>query len=196
MSPLTVTDERVGAEQAPRQNRRRRRRARRRVVLAVAGVLLAAYVAVTIAFFVEPTLGVVAHPQVVVVLDGYGSRIPRGLAIARADHVRTVAVSWPPYGTCPAPQSGLRITCFVPNPVSTQGEARAVARLARAHHWTRLIVVVGTTQVVRARERLDRCYSGHYEFNGVDPAGFFSWIYEIAYNQAALMKALVWQRSC
>ncbi len=165
-------------------------------MLGVVAALLAAYVAVTIAFFVEPTLGVVTHPQAVVVLEGYGNRITRGLAIARADHVRTVAVSWPPYSTCPAPQRGLRITCFVPNPVSTQGEARAVGRLARVHHWRRLIVVAGTTQIVRARERLERCYSGQLEFSGVDPSGFFSWLYEVAYGQAALVKTLVWQRSC
>jgi hypothetical protein len=167
-----------------------------RVVLAIVGVLLVAYGAVTIAFFVEPPLGAVPHAQAVVVLDGYGNRDARGLAIARVDHIRTVAVSWPPYSSCPAPRPGLRILCFVPHPVSTQGEARAVARLARQHGWTRLIVVVGTTQVVRARVRLERCYAGRLALSGVDPAGFFSWLYEIAYDQAALLKALVWQRGC
>lgn len=176
--------------------RRRRRRSRLRVVLEVVAVLVAAYVALTVAFFVKPTLGTLAHPQAVVVLDGYGNRDARGLAIARADHVRTVAVSWPPYASCPAPQAGLRILCFVPHPATTQGEARAVARLARIHRWRTLLVVVGTTQVVRARIRLERCYSGHFAFNGVDPIGFFGWLDEIAYDQAAMVKALVWQRGC
>ena len=109
----------------------RRRHPRWRAVFVVVAVLLAAYVAITVAVFVEPTLGLVTHPQAVVVLDGYGNRDARGLAIARADHVRTVAVSWPPYESCPAPQSGLRILCFVPNPVSTQGK-RVLSHGSRA----------------------------------------------------------------
>ncbi len=187
-----------GRQATARQQRhlRRNRRPSVYVACAVVAVLLAAYVALSISFFVEPTLGAVTHPQAVVVLHGYGNRDARGLAIARADHVRTVAVSWPPYASCPKPQSGLRILCFVPNPVSTQGEARAIARLARVHAWKRLIVVAGTTQVVRSRLRLERCSSDRVAFSAVDPNGFFSWLYEIAYDQAALVKALVWQRGC
>lgn len=166
------------------------------MVLAVVAVLLAAYVAVTIAFFVEPTLGNVGRPQAVVILQGYGTRDARGLGIARADDIRTVAVSWPPYTICPAPQAGLHVYCFKPHPVSTQGEAAAVGRLARAHGWRRLLVVVGTTQVVRAGVRLGRCTSARLEFSAIDPVGLGSWLYEIAYDQAALVKALVWQRSC
>ena len=159
-------------------------------------VLVAAYVGVSVAFFVEPTLGSLAHPQVVAVLGGYGNRDPRALAVARAEHVRTVAVSWPPYSSCPSAQRGLRIFCFVPKPVSTQGEARALARLERLHGWKRVLVVAGTTQIVRARLRLERCSPARLAFVGVDPSGPFSWLYEIAYDQAALLKALVWQRGC
>jgi hypothetical protein len=166
------------------------------VVIATVAVLVAGYAAVTAVFFVEPTLGSVARAQAVVVLGGYGNRDARGFAIARADHVRTVAVSWPPRSWCPPQQPGLKVLCFVPKPASTQGEARAVARLARAHHWKRMIVVAGTTQVARARLRLGRCYSGQVAFSGVDPPGLFSWLYEIAYEQAAFVKALVWQYGC
>lgn len=166
------------------------------MVIALVAVLVAGYAAVTGVFFVEPTLGAVAHPQAVVVLGGYGDRDARGFAIARADHVHTLAVSSPPHSWCPPSQPGVGVVCFVPNPASTQGEARAVARLARARHWKRLIVVAGTTQVARARIRLERCYPGQVAFSGVDPTGFFPWLHEIAYEQAALVKALVWQYGC
>jgi hypothetical protein len=166
------------------------------VLLAVVAVVVAAYAAVSVAFFVRPTLGSVAHPQAVVILQGYGTRDSRGLALARADHIGTVAVSWPPYTKCPASSPGLRVLCFRPRPVSTQGEAAAVGRLALAHGWDRLLVVAGTTQVVRAGVRLGRCTSARLEFSPVDPNGIGSWLYEIAYDQAALVKALVWQRSC
>jgi hypothetical protein len=178
------------------RGRHPRRPRRLHVLIAVGAGLVAAYFGITLAYFVESTLGVVPRPQVVVVLDGYGNRDARGIAIALADHVPTLAVSWPPYASCPPPRSDLLILCFVPNPVSTQGEARAVARLARLHHWNRLVVVAGTTQIVRARLYLERCYSGRIAFNGVDPTGFFDWMYEIGYSQIALARALVWQSGC
>ncbi|MGH9028294.1 MAG: YdcF family protein [Acidimicrobiales bacterium] len=159
-------------------------------------VLLAAYAGVSVAFFVEPTLGAVAHPQAVVVLRGYGGRVTRAFAIARAQYTQTVAVSFPPCTSCPAPQPGLRIRCFVPRPPTTQGEARAVARLARIHQWNRLVVVAGTTQVVRARVYLEHYYAGRVAFSGVDPVGFSSWLYQIAYGQIGFLKALVCPGGC
>lgn len=158
--------------------------------------LLAAYLAVTVAFFVKPPLGSVTHPQAVIVLDGYGNRDARGFAVARAAHVHTVAVSWPPYATCPSPQAGLRVLCFVPKPASTRGEARSVGRLARAHHWKSLIVVAGTTQVVRARLYLDHYFSGRLAFSGVDPTGITGWLYQIAYGQGGFVKALFCRGGC
>jgi hypothetical protein len=175
---------------------RRRRRRRHRVLLGAAAVLVLAYLGVTVAFFVKPTLGAAAHPQAVVVLDGYGNRDAQGFALARLAHVRTVAVSWPPYASCPAPRSGLRILCFVPHPANTQGEACAVARLARRHRWRSLMVVAGTTQVVRARVYLASAYSGHLAFSGVDPSGVIGWLYQIAYGQGGLVKALFSHRGC
>jgi hypothetical protein len=169
---------------------------RRRALLAAVAVLAAGYLAVTVAFFVEPTMGAVARPQAVVVLDGFGDRDARGFAVARADHVRTVAVSWPPYSTCPAPPSGLRVLCFVPHPASTRGEARVIARLARSHGWSRLVVVAGTTQVVRARLYLEHYYPGHVAYSGVDPTGVSGWLYQIVYGQGGLVKALFCRSAC
>jgi hypothetical protein len=166
------------------------------VTLAVVTTLVGVYSTVTVAYFVQPTLGRVAHPQAVVVLDGYGNRDSRAFAVAQADHVRTVAVSWPPYASCPAPRPHVRVLCFVPHPASTRGEAHAVARLARAHGWTRLLIVAGTTQVARARLYLERCYSGRLAFSGVDPEGLRSWMYQIAYGQGGLAKAIVSGGGC
>ncbi|MGH8987073.1 MAG: YdcF family protein, partial [Acidimicrobiales bacterium] len=176
--------------------RPRRRRRRRRVVLLAVAVLVAGYLTVTGVWFVAPPLGTVAHPQAVVVLGGYGNRVARGFEIALRDGAGTVAVSRPSRSWCPPGPPGVDVVCFVPDPLSTRGEARAVARLARAHHWSRLVVVAGTTQVVRARVRLERCFSGQLAFSGVDPSGVLSWAYEVFYDQAALAKALVWQYGC
>lgn len=163
-------------------------------------VLLVAYAVVTVLFFVRPDLGSVRRPQAVVVLGGYGDRLARGVAVARADHVRLLEISGDgPVGhgssRCPI-EKGLVVRCFTPTPRSTQGEARAIAALARVHHWDRLLVVAGTTQVSRARLRIDRCYHGQVAFADIDPVGFSGWFHELAYDQAAMVKALLWQWGC
>lgn len=174
----------------------RRRRRYIRILLAAVGVLFLGFVAETLAFFVYPATGQVRQPQAVVMLDGYGNRLARAEMLARHDHVANLAVSDPPYGTCPAATAQLHVYCFHPTPVSTLGEARAVASLARQHHWTRLLVVAGTTQIERARLRLERCVTVQMAFSGVDPGGFFQWLGQIAYGEAAMVKALIWQTSC
>src|SRR5205823_5133085 len=46
-----------------------------------------------------------------------------------------------------------RVLCFVPQPYSTRGEARAIARLAVQHGWRRVIVVTSTFHVTRTEPR-------------------------------------------
>jgi uncharacterized SAM-binding protein YcdF (DUF218 family) len=53
-----------------------------------------------------------------------------------------------------------RVLCFEATPYSTQGEARAIARLARAHDWKRVAVVTSTYHVTRARMLVRRCFDG------------------------------------
>ena len=53
-----------------------------------------------------------------------------------------------------------RVVCFTPRPFDTRGEARTVARLARARGWRRLVVVTSTFHVTRARLLFQRCYDG------------------------------------
>jgi uncharacterized SAM-binding protein YcdF (DUF218 family) len=176
--------------------RSRRRRRRRAILLGVVAVLVVAYVVVTVVFFVSPDFGTVSRPQAVVVLGGYGDRFAHGLAVARADHIDTVELSTGnTEAACPK-VAGIDLHCFAPHPASTQGEARAIAAMARQHHWDRLLVVAGTTQVTRARLRIGRCYGGQMAFSGVDPAGLLPWIHDIVYDQVAMAKAVLWQWGC
>ncbi|HEY5244786.1 MAG TPA: hypothetical protein VIJ60_03895 [Acidimicrobiales bacterium] len=176
--------------------RRPRRRRRRTILLGVVAVLVVAYVVVTVVFFVSPDFGTVSRPQAVVVLGGYGDRFAHGLAVARADHVDTVELSTGnTEAACPK-VTGIDLHCFAPHPASTQGEARAIAAMAEQHHWDRLLVVAGTTQVTRARLRIGRCYGGQMAFTGVDPAGPFQWIRDVVYDQVAMAKAVLWQWGC
>jgi len=167
----------------------------RRVVLILLAVLVAAYLAITAIFFVAPPAGSVRHPQAVVVLGGYGNRVAAGVRLAQERHVGTVVLSTTARDCAPR-IAGITLICFVPRPLTTQGEGRAIRRLARAHHWDRLLVVAGTTQITRAKLRIDRCYTGAVAFAGVDPSGVLGWVHYIAYDEAAMVKALVLQPGC
>src|SRR6266404_3670271 len=57
-------------------------------------------------------------------------------------------------------QPGFRVLCFEAVPYSTQGEARAIARLVRTRRWRRVVVVTSTFHVTRARMLIKRCYTG------------------------------------
>jgi hypothetical protein len=85
--------------------------------------------------------------------------------------------------------------CFNPAPVTTQGEAEYVGRLARRYHWHSVAVVTITPQDSRARLRIERCFMGPV-YVVTSPIGLTSWPYEIAYEWGALVKALIVQRGC
>ena len=182
-----------------RQSGRRqsgRRQWWRTIVLAAVAVLIVAYGVVTAVVFVHPVLGSVADPQAVFVLGGYGHRADRAVEVARDRHVRTVELSiGNTEADCPR-AAGVTIRCYAPDPASTQGEARSVERITRQHHWTRILVVAGTTQVSRARLRIGRCYTGQVAFADVDPTGFVQWVRDTVYDEAAMVKALLWQWGC
>ena len=90
---------------------------------------------------------------------------------------------------------GSRVICFDPNPATTKGEAEFVGRLAKKYRWRSLVLVAVTPQDTRARLRLERCFAGPVYAVTVSPA-LTAWPYEIAYEWAATVKALVFQRGC
>ena len=100
-------------------------------------------------------------------------------------------------GAPPCPQApSVHLLCFRADPLTTQGEGRAVARLSSEHHWTRVIVVMPTPQATRARLRIGRCYPGQVVEVGVTPPGFWAWMRDITDEWPSLLKALVLQPGC
>jgi hypothetical protein len=159
-----------------------------------------------LAVFVGATLGVLVFPptdkpgraDAIFMLWGAGDRFDEALALARAGYAPVLVVSQPsPRLPCPYPGEvpGVRVVCFRPNPSTTQGEAREVAHLARRYGWTKVIFVVDRPQDVRARLRISRCYHGQAIVVAVD-VRLRAWPYLIAYQWAAMAKALVLQRTC
>jgi uncharacterized SAM-binding protein YcdF (DUF218 family) len=92
--------------------------------------------------------------------------------------------------------TGLHVTCFQPHPRTTQGEAEEIGRLARAHGWTKIIVVTSTYHVSRARVIVDRCMPGQV-FMVAAPGhpSLGQWAYQYLYQTGAFVKAML-NRHC
>lgn len=112
-----------------------------------------------------------AHADAVVVLSGgLNRRLDPALALMRTGIAPVLAISGAfHHGRWKKAQrlcrGGLgptryRVLCFEPHPYSTRGEARAIARLARVHRWSRVVIVTSTYHVTRARMLVRRCYRG------------------------------------
>ena len=93
---------------------------------------------------------------------------------------------------CRKPPSGIHIICFAPDPTTTQGEAREIGRLAKAHHWTSIMVVTSTYHISRARLIIKRCMPGKVVMVDTDEHySFGTWMYQLAYQTGGFAKALI-----
>ena len=87
------------------------------------------------------------------------------------------------------------VECFRPEPFTTQGEARYLATVVKRYGWKSVIVITTPDQTTRARLRIKRCTNVDVAYV-TTPLSLPSWPYAIAYEWAALGKALVVQSSC
>ena len=173
---------------------------RSRVAAAIVVVVGLGMVALTVRLFVYPDLNAPQRSDAIVVLGGNGAGpFDEGVKLARQHIAPTLVFSLIPSVRCDPSLVHLRaehIVCFRANPLTTQGEGRAIAHLAALHHWTRVTVVMPTTQASRARLRIGRCYPGQVREVAVQPPGFWAWVRGIVYEWPAMVKALVLQPSC
>jgi uncharacterized SAM-binding protein YcdF (DUF218 family) len=172
-------------------------RARRRLLAALVAALVA-FGVVTARLFVWPAQGMPAGVSAIVMLAGPGNRLPVALQLARQHRAPVLVVSrgWQGYsGPCPAATAGVRLICFDPNPGTTRGEAEFVGRLAQRYHWTSVVLVATRGQDTRARIITGRCFSGSvYLVTASLP--WDDWLYQLAYQWAAMGKALLLDRAC
>lgn len=143
----------------------------RRLVL-VLTLLVGAWLVACAVLFVWPSAASSpAHADAVVVLSGgRDSRLDPALVLMRRGVAPVLVISSPAQDPrwrtarrmcrAPAHAYSFRVECFEATPYSTQGEARAIARLAREHGWRRVAVVTSTYHVTRARMLVRRCYPG------------------------------------
>jgi uncharacterized SAM-binding protein YcdF (DUF218 family) len=143
----------------------------RRILLLLAALIGAWLVAIAFLFIWPRADAPPAKADAVVVLSGgLNARLDPALALVRRGVAPVLAISgalndphWQKAKNLCRGKAGLttfRVVCFQPSPFSTQGEARSVARLAREHGWSRIVVVTSTYHVTRARVLFRRCYHG------------------------------------
>ena len=162
-------------------------------------VVIALLAAATARLFVWSPVDSPRRVDAVVALGGDPGqkRAHHALALARAGYAPVAVISRggnPPV-PCPPHVAGVTIICFRAHPLDTRGEAEYVAALAARRHWTRVIVVPERSQATRARLLFKRCTSVQLVVAPVDDP-LSALPYDVAYEWAALAKALVLRRSC
>lgn len=143
----------------------RRGRVLRAVVVTflVLVVAVAVWLALCFRFVVHPTIDEPGTADAVVVLGGdeeVGWREGRRLV---DDGVADELVVSTPVGRpaeCDVPPPGIEVTCFVPEPSTTRGEAQMIRRLAEERGWDSVVVVTWRSHIARSRLLVERCFDG------------------------------------
>ena len=85
--------------------------------------------------------------------------------------------------------------CFVPDPFTTRGEARAAADFASLHGYRSMTMVTTGDQLIRGGVRFRRCFAGPVRLALARSSFAFRW-HRLLYQNAAMVKALVFERGC
>ncbi|MBD1593446.1 YdcF family protein [Arthrobacter sp. S1_S22] len=162
--------------------------------------LLAAWVIVGFFLYVVPAVDQPERSDALVVLApsaGTG-RLELGEHLMSEGHGTTLVVSMPDDETGGASSEICRakrtypIICFSPDPVTTQGEARAIRSLSKEYGWRSLTIVTNDFHVTRARTIIERCYSYKLIMAAVRAdRPLASWVDVFLYESGALVKAAV-----
>ncbi|MGL6234710.1 MAG: YdcF family protein [Segniliparus sp.] len=140
----------------------------RRVLLSVVALLSLAAAVFIRTVYVAPSLdSPLRAADAVVVLGGvpyerfrYGIELgERGLA-PQVVLSNSVGPDDPAMRRICAARTHTWLTCFLPVPWTTRGEAQEIRRLAASRGWRSIIVVTTTAHVERARYIVRRCFAG------------------------------------
>src|ERR1035437_9417279 len=177
------------------------------IVLLVALDTIAIFSAATYTLFVDPHIDPVRRSDAVVVIAGGPLRLKKGIELADSGIAPLLIVSNPRGGWAYKEEArhlcdghgarrAFELICFDPRPESTQGEARAVQRIAAARHLRSVIVVTSYFQVSRTRLIMRRCYHGHLAVIGTPLNNPWKEPFFIAMEWPKLIYAETLNRGC
>lgn len=158
----------------------------------VVGAVVAVWLVVCIAVFAYPRTDAPARTDATFFLSSTGG----GAAVQERPDLRAGAVvvsrpssvaTLPLFVVCE--EAG--VTCIVPSPETTQGEAEAFARLAGERGWESVTVVSHTSHVPRIRILMGRCFPGTVHVVAIPERGGATWLRSFAYETGAMVKVAV-----
>ncbi|KQU28337.1 MULTISPECIES: YdcF family protein [unclassified Rhodococcus (in: high G+C Gram-positive bacteria)] len=168
-----------------------------RRLLVAFSVLLVAIVAAGWPVYVHPQTDPLRPADAVVVLGGkpYG-RFHYGIDIAEQGYAPEVVLSnsvGPDDVRMQQICNGtytVTVSCFLPDPYSTKGEAEEIKRRAAAENWKHIIVVTYTPHLSRSRYIVQQCFDGEVTMSpNPTQEGIGEWIGSYIYQTAGYIKA-------
>jgi uncharacterized SAM-binding protein YcdF (DUF218 family) len=140
--------------------------------LFVALVVLVALILLSVPLFITYDDDPAVRADAVIVLSGSKKRLPVALELMRRGVAPTLVVSYGLERRNPAAvrvcttKQPFAVACPKPEPFSTRGEARLIARLAAERGWRSVVVVTSRFHLRRARMLIERCYGGRLAMVG------------------------------
>jgi uncharacterized SAM-binding protein YcdF (DUF218 family) len=175
-----------------------RRSRRTRVIVASVVLSLAVVAAAGFPVYVEPQVDSPRPADAIFVLGGNGyERYSYALELALQGFAPRVVMSNPAgdqdiwlTDLCAHQRYSFAVSCFQPEPATTEGEGLQLRRLATEQGWRTVIVVTFRPHISRARYILGRCFDGELVM-AESPAdlspGYWVWTY--AYQTGAYIRA-------
>jgi hypothetical protein len=163
----------------------------------VVALALTAGVIANSVLFVWPPSDRPAPVDAILSLNGTNetARQDRAISLAEEGYAPVLLFSKGTYVTnCPEVPK-VKVVCFVPVPGRTAGEVEFAARYLHAHGLHSILIVSGRTQAFRAKMLMGRCFSGRtLVVPAPEPISHLP--FEVAYEWAAMGRALIVDRTC
>lgn len=153
--------------------------------------------------YVHPQVDPIRRADAIVVLGGTAyDRFDLGLELARRGYAPQLLISRSTGATdyemdryC-AGHFTFVVSCFVPDPWTTRGEAEEIGRRAKQQGWHHIIVVTFTPHVSRARYIIEKCYHGELTMvASPSPSGLRFWTWMYFRQSAGYLRAFI-DRGC
>jgi uncharacterized SAM-binding protein YcdF (DUF218 family) len=177
---------------------------RGRGLLLAAAAAAAAWLLLAIALFVLHPADEPGRADAVVVLAGSKHRLPVGERLVARGTAPTLVLSRDPEGRNPPVERRCRrgeaeadasLVCFVAEPYSTRGEARALALLAAEREWETIAVVTSRFHLYRSELLVERCFDGDVRMVSAR-VDWWRWPQALVGETVKLGRALLLARGC